>query len=231
MDKIKIVRVLNKITDKLTIYPQLDFSHPNLPTFSDSTINSKLGDILPKLVASKSHLADKLPDLGLLTILFYELESRNAIKNLDHIGFCYKVESNIIERESLILTAKKTGIPIYEEPSNDSGLWLFAGDISNIANPMLEIVPIEQTTDLDKEYWLPHIQIDIDTNMTADDISALIKSNYKNSITPSPFIIDGTTYIIRNRLGIVDGINIFLDLATSARDVSHLRRNIWKKID
>lgn len=225
-----IASTVLQIIQILSTNEKMNFLHPNLPKFAEGNISTSLGNIYPLLTSYRSILPDKFPNLILLKQLVDQLGSTSSIFGLDHIGFCYKTESSLKEKERLIKIASRNSIPIYEEPSNDDGLWLFAGNITQINAPVIEFVPIENTTDTDKEYWLPHIQLDIDTILSSEDILDIIKNIYGNEITPFSFVINGTTYIIRCRLGIVEGINIFLDLATSSRNVTHLRQYIWQKI-
>ena len=87
---------------------------------------------------------------------------------------------------------------------------------------------IKDTTDPDKTYWLPHIQIDIDTKLLSSQIEKLVINIYGRK--PFPIVIDGKKYIMRLRLGRIDGVNLFLDLATHLRDVDYLKHAIWKKV-
>jgi hypothetical protein len=109
-------------------------------------------------------------------------------------------------------------------------LWLFIGDTENWQDPMVEFLPVEKTNDKQAEYWLPHIQIDIDTTLTASEIERILTSVYGGVIQPRAIAIAGTVYIVRSRLGVIDGINIFLDLATNSRNVQWARQQGLTKI-
>ncbi len=189
-----------------------------------------LGDIVPILTKHKNGLPDQKIDFGKLTKLAEELTAKQSIGHLNHIGFCYKTASNKQEKSRLVTLTKKTKFHLYEEPSIDDGLWLFLGNADQWEKPMIELIPVEKTNDKRKEFWLPHVQIDIDTKLSAEEITSLVQSIYGNSLEPHSIIIAGITYIVRFRLGVIDGINIFLDLATKARNVEYHRKNILVKL-
>lgn len=226
----KFIANILQIIEVLSSNEQINFNSPNLPTFQIDKISTPLGNIYPLMTSSPSSLPNQLPDFNSLHRLINQLSATTSIIRLDHVGFCYQVESSTQEKVRLINEADLRNSPIYQEPSNDDGLWLFAGNLTEIVSPVTEFVPIEYTSDPDKNYWLPHIQFDIDTKLSSTEILDAIKNIYGNRIIPFSFVIDGTTYIIRCRLGVIGGINIFLDLATNARNVTYLRQHIWQRI-
>jgi hypothetical protein len=221
---------IEQIISILSSNQNLKFNHPNLPKFLADRITTPVSNMLPLLQRYKSSLFDKECDLKLLTKLIEELNKNNSVIRLSHIGFCYKILSSETEKKRLIGLVKQTKSHLYQEQSNDGNTWLFIGDANNWEDPAMEVVLVEKTNDPQADYWLPHIQIDIDTTLSGREIEKLIWSVFENSIKPFPIIIEGKTYIIRNHLGVVDGINIFLDLATNERNVKDLRQNGWKKI-
>lgn len=124
-----------------------------------------------------------------------------------------------------------SGQYLYEEPSNDLGLWLFIGDTSNWENPLFELVPVEDTSDKWVDYWLPHVQIDLDTKLDAKSIEKLSKEHFGNDILPYQVtVIDGIVYAVRLRLGVIDGVNINLDLGTSNRNTKYVRENLLRRV-
>ena len=199
-------------------------------TFSDNKVLTPIGDVLPLLLRHRTTLQDQFVSLELLKQFIEKLQAQKAIIRLNHIGFCYKVDSQEKEKERLIKQANNSPIHVYQELSNDEGIWLFLGNVENWETPMIEMLPIETTNDAWATYWLPHIQIDIDTNMTEQAIRTLVKTIFGKSVIPYSISIDGTVYIVRNRLGSIDGVNIMLDLATSSRKVRYHRQHILKKI-
>lgn len=205
----KILEILNLSTDLLKI--------------TNDKIVLPIGDAVPFLIKHKSSLPNQKIDFDRLKMIVDELSI--SIIRLNHVGFCYKTSSQIEEKLKLIKLVKKTKIHLYEESSNDEGLWLFLGNTKDWKKPMIEMLPVEKTADKWKEYWLPHIQIDVDTKLSANEIIKSIKEIYGKQFEPHLIIIGGTTYIVRCRLGVIDGVNIFLDLATNSRNVEFHRKN------
>lgn len=229
--KNKILDVFQKVLSVLFCNETLVFQNTDLLDFSDTEIITPVGNILPLLSECKSKLPDHPVNFELLKQLINTLNNDRSIVRLNHIGFCYKVDSQEKEKERLINLLRQTKFHLYQEKSNDDGLWLFIGDTINWEEPMIELVPVEKTNDKWVDYWLPHIQIDIDTNLTAEEIEDRTTSVFTNAIEPYSITIDGTVYIVRNHLGIIDGINIKLDLATSARNVKFTRQHLLTRID
>ena len=82
------------------------------------------------------------------------------------------------------------------------------------------------------DFFLSHIQIDIDTTLDSSGIEDVVKEVFNNSVKLYHVaIINGITYIVRNRLGVIDGVNIFIDLATNSRNVKSHRQINLKKIN
>lgn len=101
----------------------------------------------------------------------------------------------------------------------------------NWQDPLIEFVLIGNSTDKWIDYWLPHLQIDIDTTLSDRQIENIIQTAFGGAVDPFRLlVIDGITYIIRIRLGIVDGININLDIATKSRRVQFHREKLLKVI-
>jgi len=221
---------LHSVLNTLFANDNLSFKDKDLFKLSDSDIQTPIGCILPLFNTQKSKLKDQFIDYDLLRKLIDKLSENKSIIRLDHVGFCYKVDSLEKEKERLINLTKQSKYHLYQEPSNDDGLWLFFGNIKNLYNPVIELVPIQHTDDKWVDYWLPHIEIDIDTTLNGNEAEYLVKSVCGNSIVPFAITIGNDICIVRNRLGTIDGVNITLDLATTARKVKSLREEVWKRI-
>ena len=98
-------------------------------------------------------------------------------------------------------------------------MWLFLGNVDKWDDPTLEFVLIKNTSDPDKDYWLPHIQIDVDTTLSPNQINDLIQEVYSGKIKPFPIVIDGTTYIMRCRLGRIRALVLLLRPRFKALDL------------
>lgn len=211
-------------------YDRPYFEGEGLLKLYNGGILTPIGDVLPILFSHRSNLEDQFIDVGLIIKLADILNKNHSIVRLSHIGFCYKVDSQEKEKERITELVKKSNFNLYQEPSSDEGLWLFVGDINNLENPVIELLLIEKTKDQQVDYWLPHIQIDLDTALSEQEIDNLVGSVFGDLITPFHITIDGVVYIVRNRLGVIDGVNLMLDLATDSRNVKVSRQEIWHKI-
>ena len=224
-----LIKKLNEVITILSNTGNLSFID-GLLTISDIGIITPVGNILPSLENHKSNLKDQFINLDLLNKLIGYLTAKKSLIRLNHIGFCYKVSSQENEKKRLSNLIQKSQYHLYQEQSNDDGLWLFVGNTEVWEKPMIELLPVEKTNDQWVDYWLPHIQIDIDTALTGEEIEGIVRSVVGKTITPFSITLDGIVYIVRNRLGIVDGINLSLDLATNSRKVQYSRQNLLSKI-
>ena len=237
----KLEIVLLDIFRILSFNQKLDFTdngsikintsgNENLFTLTPNSISIPIPDFYETFVSHKSKLGDHIVDLQLLQKLIEKLNKENKLVRLNHVGFCYKVASIEEEVKRIRSALKEKAVHTYEEPSNDSAKWLFFGDTTNWSDPLVELVPLEKSDDQWIEYWLPHIQIDIDTELSPEEIREHVKSFFGTQIIPYDIVINGTTYIVRCRLGSIEGVNINLDLATRHRNVKYHRENILKEI-
>lgn len=224
----KLNKTLGEIITILSSNKNINFADSLIKLTESQTI-TPIGDISEVLFSRRSKLKGQIVDIRLVNNLMILLNSNNSIIRLNHIGFGYRIKSQKIERQRLIDLVRKTDQNLYEEESNDFGLWLFLGNIQEWEKPLVEFVPVEADHP-EIDYFLPHIQIDIDTTLNAREIDKVVKKVFNNTIKPFHIIIDGITYIVRNRLGVIDGVNIFLDLATNARNVQLHRHKYLKEL-
>lgn len=228
--KSKLLKTLGLIFDILSTNKKLIIKNSDLFHFSENEIITPVGKIIPLLFARKSKLKNRFIDLKKIKKLCDLLDLQRSIIRPNHLGFCYKVDSQKNEKERLTNLIKKTKFHLYEEKSVDDGLWLFIGNTNNWENYLIEFLPVEKTNNQWSEYWLPSIHIDLDINLEAKEIETIIKSVSFKTIEPYPIVINGVTYILRNHLGTIDGVNIFLDLATNSRNVKMHREVFLKQI-
>lgn len=225
----ELLKTLKTVLNILSRNSQLSFKNNDLFAISTTEIITPVGNILPLLFIHKSKLKNQIVGMDNLIKLVDILSKKQSIVRLNHIGFGYRVKSQELEKHRLANLVKKTDFHLYEEKSNDTALWLFLGNTEKWDKPLIEFVPVENNHEI-IDYLLPHIQIDIDTKLNSVEINEIIKKVFNNDIKPHHIIINGITYIVRNRLGVIDGVNIFLDLATNSRNVKLHRQNDLKKI-
>jgi hypothetical protein len=188
-----------------------------------------IADDTLSLFAYRSKRADGVISHPIIKELINAIKTSSNYKGLNHIGFCYKTASKQDAIKAITERANKEGYSTYQEPSTDDAAWIFVGDLSDVTNPLLEFLPHEGKTD-DKwiDYWLPHIQFDIDTSMTPEEIETLVKKFIHKPFTPYSIQIDGVTYIQRVNLGCLEGVNLMLDISTNNRDINY--RKSWAKL-
>jgi hypothetical protein len=186
---------------------------------------------IDKLLEKTSPLENDFVEMDQLANLFNTISKNQAFIGLNHVGICYKVESQADERERIKKEIINTGWHLYEMESNDEGLWLFVGDKSNWRDPLIELLPVENTDDEWVNYWLPHIQVDIDTKLSDQQLKELITRSFGGKVIPfNSCVIDGIVYGVRARLGIISGVNIALDFATKERRIQYSREHLLKVI-
>lgn len=215
-----------------TIYQLLDddrIQELGLLQIDDTSLASPITSDMLSLFSYRTNRPNKFREQGIVEDLITTIKANGNFKGINHVGFCYKVLSKEAEVKRLIDISKDKNIPIHQEPSIDDGDWLFVGDITEITNPLIELIPHEgKTKDQWIDYWLPHIQFDIDTALSPEGIKAIVREFIREPGVPYSIQIDGITYIQRVHLGTVEGVNIFLDIATNNRDINY--RHQWKHL-
>jgi len=227
-----IVDEFREMLNVLSSHAHLVVRNSDLFHCSDAELFTPIGNVLPLLFSQRSKLSDQPIDFRLLKQLMELLTKDQSVARLNHIGFCYKVASQKSEKQRLLALVRQTKFHIYQEPSNDDGLWFFVGDTGNWEDLMIELIPIGKVNNRWMiDYWLPHIHIDIDTTLTSKEIRNKVGSVHFDTIEPHHISIDGVVYVIRNYLGVMDGVNVFLDIATNARQTKFTRQQILKRLD
>lgn len=200
--------------NKLLNISSSGFSIPNIPLHES-------------LFGSPSPLSDRfVPDTQTKNLVL-KLSEKNLIVRLNHLGFCYLVPSKNEEKTRLSSLISLSDWHLYQEASNDSSDWFFLGDKTNWTDPLIEFVPSEGGNDKWRDYWLPHISIDIDTQLTGEEIEHLVTTYFAGAVRPYRLIVvNGNICLIRARLGCVSGVNIYMDFGTLTRGVEFHRNNL-----
>jgi len=203
----------------------------SLLSITDSNITFPIVSLQEGLFSNRSNLKDTFVPQKQIENLFEYLSSNDYFTRLNHVGICYAVKSIDDEKKRLMEEVKGTRWHLYEEASSDESTWLFIGDKTHWQDPLLELVLVESTQDKWKNYWLPHIQIDVDTFLHGDEIKKLIIDTFDGKVQPYPlFETDTFVVIYRARLGVVSGVNINLDLGFEGRMPRHHRMNMLKQL-
>jgi hypothetical protein len=204
-----------------------------LLAISRKNIQSPFSEIIKKVFEKPSSLIDEDEFLEdrLLCNLLREIVRNATIVRLNHLGFCYRVQSVIQERKNFVSITIKSQFYPYEMTSCDNSLWLFAGNITQWCDHMLEFLPIENDFgNKEVDYWLPHLHIDIDTGFYYEKIIKVSNSILKGLRSVNAMRENGFVTKIRIWLGVISGINIHLDLGTSINNTRYMRKVMLKRI-
>lgn len=154
-----------------------------------------------------------------------------SITGLDHIGFCYTVLSQEKELARIQREMKKNTFHLYEMTSNDLAKWYFIGNARHWKEPMIELLPTLPNNGPELPYWMPHIQIDIETKLDCAEIEKVILEILPDA-QPVKFSDPAYgVYNVRVRLGNVDGVNIMFDIGTNVTNLRWVRKNLLREID
>lgn len=162
---------------------------------------------------------------------FNDLKSKGKLIRLNHLGFCYRVNSITKHKKDIIKISRDNQFMTYEMESSDNSEWVFVGNTCNWREPMLEFLPLEgETVDKEIDYWLPHIHICIDTNLSFKEIKKSVDQIYKGlRIATLNYYGDYITQV-RVWVGVVSGINLYLDIGTFAQNMRYARKVLLTKI-
>ncbi len=173
----------------------------------------------------KSKLTNCLVEEKDFMLFIMRLAEESKIFSLNHIGFCYQVESRTEERKRLSKLAREHNHQLYEIVSDESALWLFMAKYSPDNEPILEFLPVESSNGFYDDYWLPHIHIDLDTMILKEKLKYLIHGSFKGKRSANISVADNErVYQIRLWLGVIDGINLCLDMTTDEFGTAKERR-------
>jgi hypothetical protein len=171
------------------------------------------GEPLSSFIKNKSKLKDAVVDKELLMNFVNFLNKESAVLDFCHIGICYLTNNFSEEKERITTLAKRIDEPIYTMKSTDSALWYFLGNKYKL--PQIEFLPTKYVDDFYLDYWLPHIHLDLFTNLSSQVIKYSTHKIFKGSQRAHPVVVYGRNiYQMRIWLGVVEGINLTLDLKT-----------------
>jgi hypothetical protein len=249
IDQSKVDEIAKKVAGKLLEVfgalaqsPKLNFivdDNVRIATKKRETIFeiSKEGISIPFLsfkdafFARLSPLPEAFVEIDNLKTLIKDLSKRKSIVRFNHLGFCYQVDSVSKEKERIFDQVSSSLWTLYREPNNSGCPWYFVGELSSWDNPVLELIPIGETGDQWKDYWLPHIQVDVDTSLSAEELKEIINRIFRGQPKPIETVnINGRVFVVRIRLGLVAGINIDLDFATNLRNTQKTREKWWRSV-
>lgn len=151
------------------------------------------------------------------------------IIRLNHVGISYYCLSI---KEEMMFYKKRLGTnPLYEETSgNTYSRWFFLGEISKWENPLFEIVLNKGNTEYINE-WIPHFQIDLDTNLQFNEIKKITNEIYgENFIKWSLDVPNFGVVLCMGRIFEVGNTKMYLGIGTNLRNTRYHRNELLKKV-
>ena len=107
---------------------------------------------------------------------------------------------------------------MYEETTESASTkWLFIGNVLKPSEPLFELILNERKKPA-LSSWTPHIQIDIDTTLSYEDLQKVIKNHFGNNWIKWSIKVDnwGTPLVV-GRLCSIDGLKVYLGIGTDKR--------------
>jgi len=153
------------------------------------------------------------------------------IVRLNHLGISYG--SSNIEMELNHFKGLLSGSPfkLYEEKSDNSNQrWFFIGIKENWEYPLFELV-FTQGKDKFSTDWIPHFQIDIDTNQSFEELKALTDKYLGQNFFGWELDIPKIGVVLAmGKLANIDGTKIYLGMGTNRRRTEYHRKHILVEV-
>ncbi|MBN2015657.1 hypothetical protein JW766_02390 [Candidatus Dojkabacteria bacterium] len=190
--------------------------------------------ILGKEITSKMKTKKQgMRDISLLSSFKEFIRNmRPQIVRLNHLGVSYSC--NFIEKEVAYYKriAENADVEIFEEDSgNKTSRWFFIGDKVKWESPLFEIVLSEFGKGYSDE-WIPHFQIDIDTNLSFDELNkSATKYLDKNFLKWKFDIRDYGVVLGMGLLERIGGHKIYLGIGTNLRNTKYHREKLLKPVE
>jgi hypothetical protein len=173
-----------------------------------------------KILLKKSEKSNTLDEEKLMKIV--KLLS-NRIIRLNHVGVGYNCENPESEIKKYFKHLTQN-FKIYEEISDNKFVkWYFVGNLKDIEAPLFEIVLTKDYNPEDK--WSPHFQIDIDTNLSSNELLKIIDDFDWQLNMPNGEVVLGMKIF-----GEIDGTKVILGISTKNRDFLYHRKKLLEEI-
>lgn len=177
-------------------------------------INSK--SFNDKLLPSKPSRLNTKVGLDVFKSFMEDLSAVSEIK-LNHFGisyYCTDLDDELNNIRELVGEDH-----LYEEEAGSpSTKWLFIGDAKNADEPLFELVLNERKKPV-LSSWVPHFQIDIDTNLKVEELQDIITSHLGADWVKWKIDINGIGVpLVMGRLCSIGGQKIYLGIGTNKRD-------------
>jgi len=161
---------------------------------------------------------------------FLDSVSKNILR-LNHIGIAYFCKNINEEIDNFKRHLRESNFKIYEEDSQiNLEKWIFIGDITDWKNPLFEFVLIESDS-LKLNQFVPHFQIDLDTDLSSKEIDLLTNDLIKPKFIDWRLdILDYGNVLNMGTVANFNSVKIRLGLGTNIRNTEYHRKKILKEI-
>ncbi|MBU2591897.1 MAG: hypothetical protein ABH867_00650 [Patescibacteria group bacterium] len=192
-------------------------------------LNKKL-NVLDKIVATDSKAGQKSTVKIDKLFSFFD-QIRPLIVRLNHLGVNYFCKDTKKELQQYKNTLNGSGFKLYEERLEGlAERCFFIGDALDCNSPLFEITLLEDKRST-VDYWRPHFQIDIDTDLSFAELSKTSSLYFGQNFFKYKINIPnyGTVFGI-GVLGIIQGIKICLGIGTRLRITEYHRKIILREL-
>ncbi len=105
-------------------------------------------------------------------------ELGEGLKSLNHLGISYFDPDIEGQRETVKHIADEAGIEFHEDHEAPEGQeWIFLGHVDDWRSAMFEVVLNKGEPD-PKDFWRPHFQMDLDTNLPWDQLKEIAEKHF-----------------------------------------------------
>jgi len=187
------------------------------------------GDITQKI--SPSSNTQNSPSISPERIRKFFEVIKDFILRLNHLGISYSCPSIEIEVAKIKKSLEGTDFKLYEERAEFTHQrWFFIGNLENWEYPLFELVITESVSPISNK-WLPHFQIDIDTNLGAEELEALISEHLKENFVDWKYDIPDYGVVLEmGELSNTNGTKIYLGIGTNLRKTKSHREKILQLV-
>lgn len=217
-----LLGILDILPQSLDKVPFCDIGHSGISILGDDRLGSV---IIPSNTTPTSR------EINLDTFATFINKLSPSIVRLNHLGIGFKtkdINNEITKIKGLI--SKSQDLHIYEENSGiPNQKWFFIGNKENWEKPMFEIVVAKSARTHD--YWNPHFQIDLDTNLSIEKIKHISDERIRPEFIAWELDVPAVGVVCgMGVLGDVGGTKIAISFGTNKRDTKYFREHILKEV-
>lgn len=186
-----------------------------LVRISNSAILINQTSFNDRLIPSRSSKLSSKIETSAFKAFIDELLSASEVK-LNHYGisyYCTDLGAEVSNVKKLLGSNE-----LYEESAESTSTrWLFIGNTKKPSEPLFELVLHERKKPA-LSSWTPHIQIDVDTALSYEDLQKIIENHFgDNWVKWSIDVKDWGIPLVVGRLCSISGLKVYLGIGTDKR--------------